>query len=250
VFGLASGDTSYVRSLSLLGLAQAYTLSTAGYVVLAYSLAVALLGEPVGLQQALGAVVVLAGIAMVASVAEAEPAPGPGAPVHTATPSTELRACPERSEGTSPSTPLRTSLAALREGLIFATLAALCWGLNTTALKVLLVGVDVLTANLVRIPVAALALNAASLYYHGRDFRAYDARTAVVVSLAGLLGLGAGSLLFLYAIQEAGAAKTAVLSSTSPLFAAALAVTFLGERLTPRLAGGAALAVAGMVLVA
>ena len=229
LLGLVVGDTSYVRGLSLLGLARTVTLSTAGYVLIAFMLAVVVLEEPVTSKQLLGTVVVLAGVWLVAGASGGSPAqaidsdrrPAVGALTRDAT----------------------------REGLAFTGLAALCWGVNTVILKLILVGTDVLTANIVRIPTAAIVLNVASLYYHGFDARAYDRRTASVIGLAGLLGLGLGSLMFLFALQEAGAARTVVLSSTSPLFAAVMAVTFLRERVTLRLAAGTAISVAGVWLV-
>ena len=52
------------------------------------------------------------------------------------------------------------------------------------------------------------------------------------------------------ALDLAGAARAATLSSTSPLFAAPAAVVFLGERLTPRIVVGTVLAVVGIALLA
>lgn len=71
-----------------------------------------------------------------------------------------------------------------------------------------------------------------------------------VLTIAGVVGTGVGSLLFIYAVQEAGAGKTAVLSSISPLFALPLSVLFLGEKITRWLLLGTALAVVGIILLA
>jgi drug/metabolite transporter (DMT)-like permease len=56
-------------------------------------------------------------------------------------------------------------------------------------------------------------------------------------------------MLFVLAVQRAGAAKTAVLSSTAPLFALPLAALLLGERLTGRVILGTLLSIAGVWLV-
>jgi drug/metabolite transporter (DMT)-like permease len=66
---------------------------------------------------------------------------------------------------------------------------------------------------------------------------------------AGMFGTGMGSLLYVIGIQQAGAARAALLSSTSPLFALPLAAVVLHERLTARVIAGAIVSVAGIFLV-
>ena len=61
--------------------------------------------------------------------------------------------------------------------------------------------------------------------------------------------MGAGSLLYVYALLEAGAARSAVLSASSPLFAIPLAVLFLGEALTSRVLAGTVFCALGIVFV-
>ena len=228
LFGHAAGDTSYVHSLRHLGLARAFTVSTAGFVVIALAVGALALGEPVTYRQWAGAAVILAGIWLVSQVTEVSISGGRG----QALPAAHL------------APPL------IRQGLVFAGLAAVCWGLNTVALRVLLVGMDVLVASTVRLTVAALALNLAAFSRFGWRTVIYPKRTAGLLALAGLIGLGMGSLFILNAIQIAGAGKAAVLSSTSPLFAAVLAVVFLKERVTAKLVIGTLLTVIGMVMVA
>jgi len=70
-----------------------------------------------------------------------------------------------------------------------------------------------------------------------------------IIAGAGLGGMAAGSLLYVYALLEAGAARAAVLSASSPLFAIPLAMLFLGEALTRRLLAGTAACVLGIALV-
>ena len=67
--------------------------------------------------------------------------------------------------------------------------------------------------------------------------------------LAGVAGTGLGSLLWIYAVQEAGVGRAAVASAISPLFAVPLGAIFLGERLTLWLVAGVAIAVAGIILI-
>lgn len=214
LLGMGVGDTSYIRALGLLGVARSFTFATSGYVLLTTVLAALFLSEPVTLKTIAGAVVLLVGMWLVVRAVNPEEG-AKGGPV----------------------------------GLLFCVLAAVCWGLTASALKLALVDVDVLAANSLRIPAVALMLNAASLGYHRFDATVYRPEVVLRAGLAGILGLGLGSLLFLYGIQEAGAAKTAILSSTAPLFAAVLALGLLKERFTRPLAAGTALSVAGTWLV-
>jgi drug/metabolite transporter (DMT)-like permease len=70
-----------------------------------------------------------------------------------------------------------------------------------------------------------------------------------VLAFAGVAGTGFGSLLYIYAIQEAGAGRTAVLSALSPLFALPLSAIFLKEPITRWVAVGTVIAVAGILLL-
>ena len=67
--------------------------------------------------------------------------------------------------------------------------------------------------------------------------------------LAGLLGPGLSQFLFTFAVREAGAARTSVVIGTGPLFSIALALILLGEPLEAALVAGAALIVAGGVML-
>jgi len=77
----------------------------------------------------------------------------------------------------------------------------------------------------------------------------YNFRSAAWVAVAGFIGLGLGSLFYIAAVEEAGAGKTAVLTSTMPLFNLPLAVFFLKERVTPRIVLGTITCVAGISLI-
>ena len=216
--GMGVGDTSYVQSLASLGVSKAFPISTAGYILLVFLLAAVLLSEQMTLTGLAGAVVLLTGIWLIV-----------------------------RSTSNEQVTPARSG--SLRQGLMFAGLAAICWAVTTTILKLAPVDIDVLAANVFRVPMVALLLTSVNLRLYGWDFKVYDRRTVGIILLAGITGIAASSMLFLYAIQEAGAAKTAVLSSTSPLFAAGMSLAFLGERMTASVAAGTLLSVVGVWLV-
>lgn len=70
-----------------------------------------------------------------------------------------------------------------------------------------------------------------------------------ILSLAGILGIGLGGLLFMVGVKHAGAAKTAILSGTAPLFGAPLSMFILHEKITLRIVLGTILCVIGIWFV-
>lgn len=68
--------------------------------------------------------------------------------------------------------------------------------------------------------------------------------------LAGLLAPGISQLLFTFAVRDAGASRASVTVGTAPLFAVAIAFVLLDEPVVAGIVAGAALIVAGGVLLA
>jgi drug/metabolite transporter (DMT)-like permease len=68
--------------------------------------------------------------------------------------------------------------------------------------------------------------------------------------LAGILGPGISQVLFLLAVRDAGASRTSATVGTAPLFAVCFAVVLLDEPIVAGIVAGAALIVAGGVLLA
>jgi drug/metabolite transporter (DMT)-like permease len=79
--------------------------------------------------------------------------------------------------------------------------------------------------------------------------RALAPREWVVLIVGGLIGWGLGSVLFLTSVSMLGATRAAILTSTSPLFALPLSVTFLKEKVNRLIVSGTALTVVGIILV-
>jgi drug/metabolite transporter (DMT)-like permease len=70
----------------------------------------------------------------------------------------------------------------------------------------------------------------------------------LVIAATGLLSVLA-TVLFLQGVASAGAARTAVLTATSPIFVVPISVLLLGERATWRLGVGTLCSVAGVVVL-
>ena len=213
VTAIAIGDTVFFESTRALGLGRAMTISMT-YPLGAAALAAAFLGEPVTLAVAAGALLTLGGIVLiVAPWAE--------------------RAPDER----------------FWFGVGTATLASLAWAVSVIFLKAPLRELDAVTAQAIRLPLAAVVLwttpwARAAAGGLGRIGGAALARLAALSVLTAV-----SSVMFVASVKYAGVAVSAVLSSTAPMFAIPLARVFLGERLSRTALLGAGVTIAGIVVL-
>jgi drug/metabolite transporter (DMT)-like permease len=222
VIGPGLGDLLYVGGIRLIGLARAFPMAMSASPLFTIALAALLIGESITLTMVLGALLIVGGIVLITDRG-----------------------------GTKSIMAPRASRCAVRSGAVLALAAAALWALSGVALRVAADGVAAPVAASIAMPVAAvfaLALAGGS----GVTLRPsmYGPRSFIALGAAGLLGPGLGSILYVAAIQSAGAARTAVLSSTAPLFILPLAAVLLGECVTRRMGVGTVLAVAGIWLVA
>jgi drug/metabolite transporter (DMT)-like permease len=270
LIGLALGDTLYVISIARLGMNRAFTISIGLFAVFSFALSAAVLGESVGVLTIVGAAFVLAGVYLVATYGragvpsavesthdDAEPKP----PVHPRI-AGGAELIVDADVAGEPHAPSQPMTARLKEflfntkspgfGLLVLVVAAMLWAIATVWLRDASTGFSAISVGAVRIPAAGAFLGFAVLSQPNASLRrrAVPRRSMSVLTIAGVVGTGVGSLLFIYAVQEAGAGKTAVLSSISPIFALPLSVIFLGEKITRWLLLGTALAVVGIILLA
>jgi drug/metabolite transporter (DMT)-like permease len=132
----------------------------------------------------------------------------------------------------------------------FALASAFLFGAMTVALRFALartadaeLGALVTTAT--AFGVALLALPFGSGPEGGGGFSSLG-----FFALAGLLAPGGSQVLFTRAVRDAGPSRTSVVVGSAPLFAAAIAVVFLGEPLRVPLAVGAVLIVVAGIFLA
>jgi drug/metabolite transporter (DMT)-like permease len=218
IVGLVFGDTLNFRAMLLIGLARSFPIS-GSFPLFTLALAALFLQEPVGWREVLGCLVTLAGVMLVA--------------------------LPSAKDGRL-AVDRRTNLV----GVGLALAAAVLWAASSTIVKVGLTSIDAVAANAIRLPVAAVVLLVmVSRGAPQPPLWRLRGRTLAVVVATGLLGSGLSGFLWMYGVQEIGAARAAILSSTSPIFAAPLSVLFLKERLTPRILAGTLLSVAGIALI-
>jgi drug/metabolite transporter (DMT)-like permease len=214
VAAIGVGDTVFFESTRAIGLGRAMTIATT-YPVGAALLAAALFGERITTAMATGTLLTLGGVALIVSVRSGE----------------EQR--PQR----------------LWFGVWTAVAASVAWAVSTVMMKPALREIEPITAQAIRLPLAALLL-ALTPWARGAGTALRTAGRGPLVRMAILSVITAGSsVLFVASLKYAGVTVGAVLSSTAPLFALPLGVVFLGERVSPWTALGAAVTVAGIVVL-
>ncbi len=217
---LVVGDSLYFRSMDLAGVSWAMPIANVNP-LWAVLLASVFVGEPLTWALLLGALLVIGGVVLVSR-------------------STRT------ADSTSPADP-----HARRTGLLLALLVSVLWATGQVALKPATASIHSVVANSVRQPMGMLMLLGLSLFQgRWRQLRMLDRKSWTVIILASLVGTGVGSLLFILAIQTAGAGRTAVLTSTAPLLAMPFSVLWLHERPTRWTLVGTLLTSAGIALVA
>jgi transporter family protein len=130
-------------------------------------------------------------------------------------------------------------------------LSVLLWGTTPLFEKLALRGASPLIVLLVRTAFIATCVAgvAAATGQLGQALR-MDARTLLFTLLSGLTGGVLGLTVYLYALRSGQASVVVPLTSTYPLVTVVLSVLVLGEPVTATKALGAALIVAGVMLLA
>lgn len=127
-----------------------------------------------------------------------------------------------------------------------AALSAFLFGAMTVFVRVALrTGVAAEAGTLFTV-LPALGVTAVTALARGE----LDLLSAWPFLLAGLLAPGLSQILFTFAVRDAGASRASVTVGTAPLLAVAIALIFLDEPLVAGLVLGAALIVAGGILLA
>lgn len=216
---LVVGDTLYFHSMDLAGVSWAMPVANVNP-LWAVLLAWLFLDEPLSWTLVLGALLVIAGVVLVSRSAGPLEADRPVDPV------------------------------ARRRGILIALLVSVLWAAGQVALRPATEGMHSVVANSVRQPLGMLMLLALTLRQgRWRALRKLDRQSWAVIGVASLVGTGVGSLLFVWAIQLAGAGRTAVLTSTAPLLAIPFSMLWLHERPTRWTLVGTLLTTLGIVLV-
>jgi drug/metabolite transporter (DMT)-like permease len=238
--GYGVGDSLYIYSLGKVGLPRSFPVAQAGFTLLTFLGSVILLDEPVTWVVAAGSVFVLAGVYLVVT-SRRLPVPVPEA-VGALQPGPVRGGAPVEGSG--------LSVAALSGWFALAG-TSVAWAGATLLLRAESGPLDAYEVGALRVPAAVLVLGAFVGFGLGRQaftpFR--NRRRLAAVCGASWLGSVVGGSLYIFSVQEAGAARAAVLSATAPLLAMPLAIFVLKDRPTRRVVVGTVVSIVGIALV-
>ncbi|TAJ16465.1 MAG: DMT family transporter [Dehalococcoidia bacterium] len=231
--GYGLGDTTYIRSMGRFGVQRMAPPTTALWVALSAAGGIWLLDEPFSWGLIAGGALVVGGTWFIVAQSAA---------TVTARAAEALAAAGAGMTAPAPSTPL---------AILAIVAVALAWTVATLVLAGGRGDLGAPTAGLVRIPAGGLAIGlAVSVGTRGTILRRLPrGRDLALIGALGILGTGMGSVLYIFAVAEAGVARATVLNSTSPLLALPLSMLILRERPTGRIGIGTVFCVAGTATV-
>jgi drug/metabolite transporter (DMT)-like permease len=131
--------------------------------------------------------------------------------------------------------------------VLLASVSAALFGAMSVAVRIALRSFDDPEVGALAMSTVALAVTVVIGLVARRDLELGEVWPFLI---AGVIAPGLSQIMFVRAVREAGAARTSVLMGTAPLFAVAIALTFLGEPVSAALLTGAALIVAGGIALA
>lgn len=134
-------------------------------------------------------------------------------------------------------------------GIGLALLVAILYAMGTILLQIGVEDISPIDGNFVRVAFGSVAFIPLFLVAKHRGMPTPPRRTTKIIVVAGLFGMGLGSLLYVSTVKFVGAAVTSVIGSLSPLFALPISMIFLKERITRVAMVGVVVTVAGVILV-
>jgi DME family drug/metabolite transporter len=223
IIGLGVGDTLYLMSLNLVGVARAVPI-TCTYPLFSLLWAIFLVKEPVTLSVVLGAVVIVLGIWLLG--------------LEEKTIATELEK------------------KVLAKGVVFALATAVVWSISIAMIDMAVTLPETgtldhaLAINTIRVITIALLLLALSpIIDRGFGFAKVQKRTLAALIVGGMVALGLGWFFLTYSFINMPQAQAVPISSTTPLFSTLSGIVLLRERVTARNALGSIIIVVGIFLI-
>jgi DME family drug/metabolite transporter len=221
IIGLGFGDTLYMKSLKLVGVARAVPI-TCTYPLFNLIWATLFENEPITTPIVLGALAIVFGIWLLS----------------------------QKEKGGTNTLEKRILVV----GVVFALLTAIIWSISITMINMAVKETreleHALAVNVIRttaIAVSLLALAPAIDREHG--FLKMQKRTFAMLVFGGLVALGLGWFFLTYSFTQTTEAQAVPISSTTPLFSTLSAIIFLHEKVTIRDAAGSIIIVAGIFLL-
>jgi len=219
IVGFGIGDTAFFESMRRLGVARAMPIAGC-HPLITGIMAVLLLGEPLTRGLLVGVCIVGVGVWLVTT------------------------------DGAGSGHAQPVSRRERRVGVALALTAAVGWSCAAVMVGPALATVDPILASTLRMPFAAVLMVLVASRAGMLDSRRLELTRPVVLGVVfGGLVTVVSATLFLWSVALIGAARTAAITSSSPFFAAPIAVALFGERVSARLVLGMATTVAGVVTI-
>lgn len=219
--GLGLGDTLYLFSLKILGVARAVPI-TCTYPLFSLVWAVLLAGEDVKPLVVFAAVVIVLGIWLISRGEKAD--------------TTEMK---------------RKTLV---KGVFVALLTAIVWSISISMINLAIrrnPGFEnALAINTLRVAaLAAFLLVLTPTIHKGFGFLKMKRRTVFMLLAGGIVALGLGWLFLTLSFSYIPESRAVPVSSTTPLFSTLLGILFLHEEVTAKVALGSVMVVFGIFLI-
>ena len=223
IIGLGFGDTLYMMSLKLIGVARAVPI-TCIYPLFNLLWAVFLVREPITLGVILGAVTIVFGIWFLKQETEA---------------------------GT-----VGTEKKILVKGVAYALATAVIWSVSIAMIDIAVTLPETnsldhaIGINTIRITTIAVSLLILSpIVDRDLGFLKMQRRTLAALIIGGIVALGLGWFLLTYSFINTLESKAVPISSTTPLFSTLSGIAFLHEKVTAKNAVGSIMIVVGIFLI-
>jgi drug/metabolite transporter (DMT)-like permease len=223
IIGLGFGDTLYMMSLKLIGVARAVPI-TCVYPLFNLLWAVFLVEEPITLSVILGAVTIVFGIWLLRQETDA---------------------------GTA-----ETKKKLLVKGVAYALATAVMWSVSITMIDMAVTLPETssldhsLAINTIRVAAIAVSLLvSAPIIDRGFGFLKMQRKTLAALIFGGIVALGLGWFFLTYSFTNISESRAVPISSTTPLFSTLSGIVFLHEKVTARNAVGSIMIVVGIFLI-
>lgn len=220
VIGLGLGDTLYMVSLKMIGVARAVPV-TCTYPLFNLLWVALFAGEPVTWSVALGAVVIVSGVWLLSLEQKGEAS---------------------------------VQRKVLGKGLAVALATALLWSVSIAMMGLAVKETpnldDAFAINAVRVFTIAISFAvAAPLADRSLGFLKMKKRTVVTLIVGGIVALGLGWFLLNYSFIDTPQSRAVPISSATPLFSTLAGVLLLHEKVNVKIALGSMMIVAGIFMI-
>jgi drug/metabolite transporter (DMT)-like permease len=199
-FAAGFGDVVFFQSQDRIGVSSAFAIANT-YPIVTYFLAILLLGDLFIPARFIGVILAISGIILISREQNIQ----------------------------YPDEPVVQTRRLDKIGYLMAASAAVMFAMATIMVDIGTEGVDPLDANLIRLAFGSLMLMPTFYFSKRSGMRMPSRRGIKVVAVAAVLGMALASTFWVASVKFVGATISAVLGSTSPLFALPLTMRYLDE---------------------